>query len=456
MHDGTRRHIVTGLVLADIVALAAALTLAYRLAVPWRFAFDNVQYLLLLATGIPMGVALFALHRLYVLDELLEGSTEYSRLTYACTLIVLGLITVDFWGANLGELVPSRRLIAVIWLTSLAMVGTFRFAGRRIIRFLRRRGIFVSRALIVGTGGSGLQLARHFQVTKHAGIQVAGFVDDFLPAGTPVGDGLRVLGPPSRLGQLIREAGASEVIVVPTAMAWESFQDLIRTVTGLNGHSVRLAPDFRDVLATSVKVHQFGFTPLLTIERVRITGLDAVMKMTLDYGLALLLLPVALPLVAVLSAFLAIAGIPPFTSVRALGRGGKLFRAFLLNTESPSSLSQVLHQTGIDRLPLLLNVVLGRMSMVGPRLIPEASRRAHEPWLPNLLTVKPGITGPWFVRVLPSLTDEMQLNIFYIRNYTIWLDVELLFRSIIRIFTGRPGREDQYEAVSHERAAISR
>lgn len=450
MHSAIRRRLVIGLVLTDILAVAAALTLAYRLAVPARFALDNFQYLLLLATGIPMAVALFALTRLYVLDELLEGSTEYNRLMYGCTLMALGLIIIDFWGANLGELVPSRRLIALIWMTSLATAGAARFAARRVIRFLRRRGILVSRALIVGAGGSGIQLARHFQVTKHAGIQVAGFVDDFLPAGTPVSDGLRVLGPPSKLAQLIGETGASEVIVVPTAMAWESFQDLIRTVTGLNGHSVRLAPDFRDVLATSVRVHQFGFTPLLTIERVRITGLDAVLKMTLDYGLVLLLLPVAVSLVAMLSALLAMTGIGPLTPVRALGRGGKPFRAFLLNTESASAFARALRQTGVDRLPLLLNVVLGQMSIVGPRLVPDASRREYEHWLPNLLTVKPGITGPWFIRMPHSLDDEMRLNLFYIRNYTIWLDAEILFRSLIRIMTGHPVQQHQHEAVDRK------
>lgn len=456
MHSAVRRRLVNSLVLIDMLAVTAALTLAYWLAVPQRFALGNPQYQLLLATGIPMAVALFALTRLYVLDELLEGSTEYNRLTYGCTLMALGLIIVDFWGANLGELVPSRRLIALIWLTSVATVGAARFAVRRVVRFLRRRGILVSRALIVGTGGSGIQLARHFQATKHAGIQVAGFVDDFLPSGTPVGEGLRVLGPPSKLPQLISETGASEVIVVPTAMAWESFQDLIRTVTGFNGHPVRLAPDFRDVLATNVRVHQLGFTPLLTIERVRITGLDAVLKMTMDYALALLLLPVAVPLVVLLSALLAMTGTPPLTSVRALGRRGKPFDAFLLNTEGASGLAHILRQTGLDRLPLLLNVVLGQVSIVGPRLVPEARQREFQQWLPNLLTVKPGITGLWSVRMPPSLDDEMQLSLFYIRNYTIWLDAEILIRTIIRIVAGHPGQPRQTKAVGHERASVYR
>ncbi len=456
MHNGIRRRLVISLAITDIVAVAAALTLAYWLAVPQRFALDNRQYQLLLATGIPMAVAFFALARLYVLDELLEGSTEYSRLTYGCTLMALGLIIFDFWGANL-TFVPPRRLIAFVWLISLATAGVARFAARRVIRFLRRRGMLVSRALIVGAGGSGIQLARHFQDIKHAGIQVAGFVDDFLPTGTPVGDGLRVLGPPSRLPQLISETGAAEVIVVPTAMAWESFQDLIRTVTGVNGHSVRLAPDFRDVLATSVRVHQFGFTPLLTIERVRITGLDAVLKMGLDYVLAILLLPVAVSAIAAFSALLAMTGIPPLTTVCPLGRGGKPFRAFVLNTESASLLARILRQTGLYRLPLVFNVVLGQMSMVGPRMIPDACRQEYEQWLPNLLTVKPGITGPWFIRVPTSLDDEMQFNLFYIRNYTIWLDVEILLRSVIRVLTGHyiPYYQ-QHKVVGHERATVYR
>jgi lipopolysaccharide/colanic/teichoic acid biosynthesis glycosyltransferase len=229
------------------------------------------------------------------------------------------------------------------------------------------------------------------------------------------------------------------MIVLPTAMAWESFQDLIRTASNLNGHGhvIRLAPGFRDILATNMRVHQFGFIPLMTIERVRITGLDAILKRIMDYGTAILLTPLALPAVAIAACALAARGLRPFRAVQVIGRGGVSFPTFLLNASAPcNSVQHKIHSLGVDRLLQLLNVFRGEMSIVGPRPIPYEQRDRYERWIPNLLTVKPGITGPWAVQTTPaSLDDEMRMNLFYIRNYTIWLDLEIAARSILRMLT---------------------
>jgi lipopolysaccharide/colanic/teichoic acid biosynthesis glycosyltransferase len=285
---------------------------------------------------------------------------------------------------------------------------------------------------------------------------VVGFVDDFLPAGTEVTDGLKVLGPPSALSRIVHDTGVTEIIVVPTAMAWESFQDLLRAGTNLNGHTIRMSPDFREVLATSMKVHQFGFMPLLTIERVRITGLDAVLKRIMDYGAALSLLPVAVPLVTLLSGMLLATGVRPIRRVQTIGRKGRTFSAFWLNTAQPrNDLQQLIFQLRLDKLPQLLNVVLGQMSIVGPRPVPVDEKREVEQWLPNLVTVNPGITGPWAVGGAGhSIEGEMRSTLFYIRNYTIWLDLDILVRSIFRVLTGVERRGGKKEAIGHDRAAV--
>ncbi len=447
-----RHLLIGGLVLLDILAMGIALTVAYRLAADLGPKPAASGYFLLLLLAIPVAIGLFALNRLYVLDELLEGPVEYGRILYGCTLAAFALIVLGFWGKILGEVAPSRKLIALIWLASILMVVGGRFLARRIVRALRRRGHLLSRALIVGLGTPGVLLARHFHDIKHAGIEVVGFLDDFLPPGTPVTNGLKVLGPPSALRRILEQTGATEMVVVPTAMAWESLQDLFRTATSLNGHVIRLVPGFTDVLATSVKIHQRGSIALLSIERVRITGLDAVLKQIIDYGIAIISLPVALPLIIVLSSALALAGIPPFRWIQMIGREGFAFRAFWLNTQKPRNpIQRFIYQFGLDKLPQLLNVFVGHMSIVGPRPIPVDHRAAYERWIPNLLTVKPGITGPWSVHGTPaSLDDEMQMNLFYIRNYTIWLDLEILVRSVIRVLLGRPARQGGDKAVSDE------
>jgi lipopolysaccharide/colanic/teichoic acid biosynthesis glycosyltransferase len=437
------------LILALIVLDALGVTFAIFVADRWVYVQNRIPngfgpVPLLLATTIPVAIGLFALNRLYLLDELFEGPVEYGHIVYACTLTAFSLSVAGFWGRDLGDSAPSRRFVALMWLLSLLAVGAARFVARRVVRALRRRGYLVSRALIVGLGASGISIAHHFQELKDAGIQVVGFIDDFLTSGTPVTNGLKVLGPPSALPRILEETGASELIVLPTAMAWESFQDLIRTASNLNGQAIRLAPGFRDILATNVRVHQFGFMPLLTIERVRITGLDAILKRIMDYGTAILLTPLALPIIAISICALAGSGVRPFRTVQVIGRGGRAFGSLLLNTAEPRNrIQRMIHECGVDRLPQLLNVFRGRLSIVGPRPILYDQRNRYERWIPNLLTVKPGVTGPWAMQSSPtSLEHEMQMNLFYIRNYTIWLDLEIAARSILR-FVIRPAILDR-------------
>lgn len=456
MPRSERRIIIWGLLATDVAALIAAGAAAARLLPFDITAAGREASRLLLITAIPVAIGLFALNRLYVLDELLEGPMEYGRIVYACTLTAFGLSVLGFWWRDPDTMAPSRRLVTALWCLSILAVVAGRFVTRRVMRAMRRRGLFRTRTLIVGLGDPGLALSRHFRELTHAGVDVVGFIDDFLPAGTPVTHGLKVLGPPSALPAILDETGAAEIIVVPTAMAWESFEDLIRSTASLNGHAVRLTPGFRDILAANVKVHQFGFTPLLTLERTRITGLDALLKGVLDYGTAIVLLVIGLPILAVFTVMLRMRGIRPFRRVEILGCRGRGFQVPIFDRSMPSArIKAAFLRLGLDKVAQLGNVLRGRMSIVGPRPIPMARRRDYERWVPNLLTVKPGVTGPWAVDgSLESLDHEMQATLFYIRNYTIWLDLEIIARSVIQVLVGRPAPEPEKGMAPRDPVAV--
>jgi len=451
--------LTAALVATDVAALAVALLIAHRIAASVSIWHAPQSFPPSLWLAIPMAIGLFALVRLYVLDDLLEGPIEYGRVINGCTLASFSVIVFGFWGKALGELAPSRTLIALVWGLSIVMVGGGRFAARRVVRFLRRRGYLMSRAVMVGLGASGIAFARHFNELRHAGIKVVGFVDDFLQPGTPVLDDLRVLGPPSALRSILAQTGAHEVIIVPTAMAWESFQDLIKQVTSLNGHIVRLAPGSRDLLTTSMKAHRVGFIPMMTVERMRIVGLDRVMKTVLDYGIALLVLLLTGPLILLAAAALRGSGVRPFRPIRLLGREGVAFTTWVLNTEeAPARLGTLLRRLGVDRLPQLASVVLGQMSVVGPRPIPADRVRGYAESMPGPFTVRPGLTGTWAVHPTTSLNEETELSLFYIRNYTIWLDLEVLVRMALRLLTAarRQGEGRQEEVTPREHVTVHR
>jgi lipopolysaccharide/colanic/teichoic acid biosynthesis glycosyltransferase len=102
-------------------------------------------------------------------------------------------------------------------------------------------------------------------------------------------------------------------------------------------------------------------------------------------------------------------------------------------------IGRFLRRTSLDELPQLLNVLRGEMSLVGPRMIAPDEATRYGKWQFNLATVKPGITGPWQVRGRGDIPYEerVRLSMHYIRNYSIWLDLEILFRTVFVVLRGK-------------------
>jgi lipopolysaccharide/colanic/teichoic acid biosynthesis glycosyltransferase len=126
----------------------------------------------------------------------------------------------------------------------------------------------------------------------------------------------------------------------------------------------------------------------------------------------------------------------------------------LTDKHQATDLGAFLFRTGLDKLPQLFNVLRGQMSLVGPRTISVTEVGAYGPWLSSMLTVKPGMTGPWAVRSTPTLGDEIRLTLYYIRNWTIWVDLQILFSTATRILQWRgrkgPVRRVAFAATSSE------
>jgi lipopolysaccharide/colanic/teichoic acid biosynthesis glycosyltransferase len=194
---------------------------------------------------------------------------------------------------------------------------------------------------------------------------------------------------------------------------------------------------------------------------VRLKGLDWVQKLILDYSLTLPIMILFSPLFLLLT--LAVKLDSPGPAIyrrRVMGLNGRTFDAFKFRTmhvngdeilakfpELQEELSQehklkndprvtrigrILRKYSLDELPQLMNVIKRDMSLVGPRIIAPDEMSKYDQWSMNLLTVPPGITGQWQVsgRSDISYEERVRLDMHYIRNWTIWLDLQLLFRTI--------------------------
>jgi lipopolysaccharide/colanic/teichoic acid biosynthesis glycosyltransferase len=222
------------------------------------------------------------------------------------------------------------------------------------------------------------------------------------------------------------------------------------------------------VLTTGVRVADINGVPLVTMSRFRIVGVDAFLKRTLDCVVAVGTL-LALSPVMLLCAFLirCDSSGPVIYRRGVVGQGGRRFGAFKFRTmvidadrvlqENPvlyatwqrtgklehdpriTRIGSFLRKTSLDELPQLFNVLRGEMSLVGPRMIAAEELEQFGSWRHNLLTVKPGMTGPWQVRGRSTLTyaERVTLDMDYIRNYSIWDDIRLLAQTLPAVVRGR-------------------
>jgi exopolysaccharide biosynthesis polyprenyl glycosylphosphotransferase len=464
------RAVQVGLVIADALMILLAFWLAYaiRFVAPTEGLFDPSAvinpdfYLRFTVILVPIWVAVFIAFRLTDPAILFSGLQEYSEIFKACTACFLLVILAGYLDPSL---VLARAWLLIAYLLAVIFLMTERFAIRRFIYWLRRNGHFMTTAYIVGANSEGIAIAEQLMSQPASGVNIIGFLDDERNIGEEVVPGLVVHGPTSRAEVLTERFGIERLIVATSGVHRENMVDLFRRFMNSNEVSVWLSSGLYEILTTGVRVRDVGSVPMVSVNRVRLTGFNTFVKAIVDY------LGAAVGLLLLSPIFLVIALIMKFTDPgpiiyrrRVVGVGGEEFDAFKFRTMVVNSkevledllerdpkardewnkffklkkdpritrIGSFLRKTSIDELPQLLNVLRGEMSLVGPRMITMEEVEKYGKWGLNLHTVKPGITGLWQITGRSELTYEerVRLDMNYIRNYSIWLDLQILIQTI--------------------------
>jgi len=464
-------QIVLALPVLDALFISVSFILAYHLRfksswLPYYASYSSQFYWVLLSLLVPTCLLIFAVYGLYTPRYLFGGTREYARVVNACAVGVMAMIVLSFMYREVEQPI-SRGWLLIYFSLSVLTIIFYRFTFRRLIYRLRQRGLFLKRSLIVGANQEGQAMAEQFRSVPTAGVHVVGFVDDTLTQGTVVND-LPVLGNSKSLKTLVGEQGIGELIIAPTSLSRKALLDIYRTFNS-NGSSVelRLSPGLFEILTTGATVQEVGSVPLVSLNRLRITGIDAFLKSALDYVGAAVGLILLLPFLLLIALLVKLDSPgPALHRRRVLGVGGQTFEALKLRTmrvdadeyleqhpelveelerngklkDDPrvTRLGKYLRKASIDELPQLINVLKGQMSLVGPRMIAPSEWIKFGKWKHNLLTVKPGITGLWQVsgRSELSYEDRVRLDMHYIRDYTVWLDMRVLFSTFGAVLRG--------------------
>lgn len=428
-----RSWLLLGLVITDVGALGFALACisALRLALDRVSITAPLDFERHLVASVLMGglvLAWFRLHGLYDLDRILAGSREYAHVFRAVAHAALLVIAVSYFAGD-------RPLVSRSWLVLAAVVvpgGLVleRFTFRRIVRALRRRGRLQTRIAIVGASSAAVAIAAQLRGARNEGLIVRGFLDEYLPIGEPVLDGISVIGRPGDvIDDTLREE-IDEFVLVPQALPHERLEEITAVMVARDRPLLRMAVTPSTLLTNGLLVAERGFIPMVTLRRARITGIEAVLKRAFDVVGAALLLVVVAPAAMYDLARAWLAGARPLFGRREVyGPDGRRVTFWLLAGELGTRIP-------VRGMPALAAVLIGSLSLVGPRPI-SVEARSCRPAASALTGMRPGLTGPWRLLGDASLDQQATEDLAYVRNYTIWEDLRIVVQSARLLWAGR-------------------
>lgn len=466
------RSLTAWLVIQDALLIYIALQVAYliRFTTSLSLFQQDVQpsvpfYRVLSLVLVPVWVGLFALHGLYSRQNLSSGTRETAVLfnaTLTCTMIV---VAGEFLWVNMPV---ARGWLIVAWFFTFLFIALGRYIVRRVMQRLRTRGVLVSPTVIVGANQEGQMLVEQLMRQEYSGLQVVGVYDDLVPAGTAIYGDIKVAGTLNDIDDAVADSGVEEIIVASSALDQTQVLQLFAKYGICDNLNIRMSTGLYQVITTGLQVTEFAFVPLVKINKVRLTGMEGALKGLLDFVLALVGVIVFSPIFAVIAALVKLNSPGPVIHRRrVMGVNGQQFDAFKFRTmyvdgdamiaDQPELLEELartqklkndprvtkigafLRKTSIDELPQLINVLKQQMSLVGPRMISPPEMEYYKHMGMNLLTVKPGLTGLWQVsgRSDVSYEERVRLDMYYIRNWNIWLDLQILWRTLPAVFFRR-------------------
>lgn len=427
-------------------------------------------------THIPLGRAGSAADwafpwQVYVMGMLTWGATFAALNVYSPRQIVyIGVelikvveATLFAWLILAGGLYFSYRDISrleYIYFLALylGLIIAHRVAVRALFRLQGGHRYNLRRVLIVGTGEIACEIAGMIQAHVWMGLVPVGFVDDGHPAAHD-GD-LPVLGTLDQTHDLIVQHDVSEVVIALSRQAAQDQRDFVYRLQSLPVN-IRLIPDYFDMAFLRVNVEDFGGVPLLALKEPALDPFQRMVKRVFDLVVVTLLMLPALPLMGLIALWIKRDSPGPvlFRQQRA-GEGGRLFTMYKFRTmlENAEALQaqvsvvdgegQVIHKhaddprvtragrwlrrLSLDELPQLFNILRGEMSLVGPRPEMPWLVEQYEAWQRKRFEVPQGLTGWW--QVNGRADKPMHLNteddLYYIRNYSVWLDLKILWRTV--------------------------
>jgi len=463
------RWITIAMLASDAVLVNLAFLTAYILRIELQlFRAVDPTYQTPLDAYVPLATAqtflllgLFGISGAYDLRRNTTWPDMMAVILRSTLIAVVLLMIVTFFDL----VVFSRLLFGYDAALIVIYFGISRMVWRSILARLRRRGIGVARVLIVGAGEVGRTVIRTIIARPELGFKPVGFVDDRPGRSTDIGP-FRALGTIDKIPAILDAHPVDEMIIT---LPWSEHARILGLVQVCAARNVRprVVPDLFQMSMSAVDVNDLGGIPLIGMRPPSLRGANFLVKRIFDLAVGIPFTLIALPIMAILAALIKIDSPGPvlfrqtrvglhgqpftFYKLRSMRHGaedevdqlrdrnestGPLFK--IKDDPRRTRTGRLLRRTSLDELPQLFNVLRGEMSLVGPRPPLPQEVDQYQDWHKQRLNAQPGMTGLWQVSGRSDLSfDEMVLlDVHYIENWSVWLDLTILLRTIPKIVSG--------------------
>ncbi|MBI4753578.1 sugar transferase [Candidatus Desantisbacteria bacterium] len=374
-----------------------------------------------------------------------DGEDIHVTILRAITVGMLVVVVVTYVNRTIAVAFPTSVFI-ISW-----FLNTFLLSGWRVL--ILELIMPIKRLLIVGDGDEGLAVAEEIQKASKSGYELVGFIGETRNKN--------ILGQYSDLLQVIKEYQIDEVIITIPPITNQELWDM---VLSCEDERVRFktVPDIYESVIGKLETIQIETIPLIDVNIQPISGWNRSIKRVIDMVASLLTIIILSPFLLIVAFLIKLDSSGPIIfSQERVGRDGRLFKIYKFRTmktdaeqdtgpvlakkddERITKLGKFLRQTRIDEIPQCLNVLLGQMSLVGPRperLFFVEQFKTAIPGYAKRFKVRPGITGLAQVNAGYDISPKSKLkyDLLYVKNYSLVLDFKLMLKTLLVIF-GRKG-----------------
>ncbi|HEX5797345.1 MAG TPA: sugar transferase [Candidatus Saccharimonadales bacterium] len=461
------------LVFGDFLALVAAFSVAYIIRVQYdpRPLIQQIPadtYLLAILLVLPLWIIIHGAIGLYSRTVFESRFSELGKLILGSILGILAVVGYDF--VINDSLFPARLVVVYGFALGFGFLLVFRTLARKIRAILFSYNIGITNLLVVGSGKSAESVINQFVDTASTGYRIIGIVgkpSDNHPK-IPAFDSLEQA--KKRLRKQIHS------IIQTKLYRDEDKNTEILSFAQKHHIEFRFIPTGSELYTGNIEVELFREIPAVTVHQTALIGWGRVVKRIFDLIFGSLLLLILSPVMLLTALLIKITsprerilfrqirltqfnkpftvykfrsqsqkfdGTTPEEAFTMLGRPelARQYRDngdYLENDPRVSSLGRFLRKASLDELPQLFNVIRGDISLVGPRaLIPEELEKYHQKH--HILSVKSGMTGLAQVsgRLNISFEERRKLDLYYVQNWSFWLDIVILLRTLRTVISGK-------------------